>query len=104
MLAWNFYKEDGRLADPSVDCSDRYALAKLIDSHIKNTASYDPIIHTWIEEVITGDTASQDLSYYFTEDLFVAVINKRFRLNSPDRDPILIEIPYEKIKPLLDPK
>ena len=100
-FAWNFSKDSGQLLDIYLHCSDRYTLAKAIDGCLTDAASYDTVIHTWLTDILTSEFPSDSLSYYFEDEHFVAVINERFRLNSADRDPILIKIPYSQIKSLI---
>lgn len=101
IFAWNFFKTSGEMLNLERHCSDRYSLSKLIDSYIKNTAAYDTLIHEWLTSALVSEKTNDNFSFYLNEDKFVAVINKRFRLNSPDRSPILIEVPYEQIKSYL---
>ena len=100
-FAWNFTKSDGQLLDIYEHCQDRYTLAKTIDGCIINTTSYDTIIHTWLTDILTSKFTSNNFSYYFDGEHFIAIINERFRLNSADRDPILIKVPYSQIKSLV---
>ena len=100
-FAWNFSKKSGQLLDIYQHCGDRYTLAKAIDGCLSDTASYDTVIHTWLTDVLTSEFPSDGFSYYFDDKHFVAVINERFRLNSADRDPILIKVPYSQIKSLI---
>ena len=100
-FAWSFTKTEGEYFDLYECCEDRYTLSKLIDSHITDTANYDAEIHTWLTYVLETDNMDDGFAYYFHEDMFVAIINKRYRLNSPDRNPILIQIPYSQIQNLI---
>ena len=97
IFAWSFSKESGEFITLQDHCADPLALAATIDGHIENIASYDQIIHDWLKEVVASKYESSEFSFYFEEDNFVAVINKRLKLDSLDRDPILITIPYEKV-------
>lgn len=100
-FAWNFSKNSGQLLDIYQHCSERYTLAKAIDGCLTDAASYDTVIHTWLTDILTSEFPSDGLSYYFEDAYFIAVINERFRLNSADRDPILIKVPYSQIKSLI---
>ena len=100
IFVWNFCKDSGEFFTLQEHCNDPLALALVIDGHIENIASYDQIIHDWLKEVVACEYVSSEFSFYFEEDVFVAVINKRLKTESLDRDPILIKIPYEKVSSL----
>ncbi len=97
IYGWNFFCDSGDFLQLASHCSDKLAFASAIDSCLENVASYDQIIHQWLIDVITSEHESNEFSFYFEENSMVAVLNKRLRLNSYDRDPIPVIVPYTKI-------
>ena len=97
IYGWNFFSDSGEYVSLATHCFDRNTLAATIDGCIENVASYDQIIHQWLVDTVTGEHESNEFSFYFDNDSMIAILNKRLRLNSFDRDPILITVPYEKI-------
>jgi len=94
---WNFLCDTGDYIQLSTHCTKKETFAKIIDSSIQNIAHYDQIIHDWLKEVVCSPYENNEFSFYFENENLIAVLNKRLKLNSPDRDPILVSVPYEKL-------
>ena len=97
IFSWNFFADTGNLVPLRTHCTDLYRLAVIIDGCIENITSYDQIIHAWLKDILTAEEDSDEFSFYFENETMVAVLNNNLRLNSFDRDPILVKVPYEKI-------
>lgn len=98
IYGWNFLSDTGEYVTHITNCYDKESFANIIDSCLENVASYDQIIHEWLENVVTNEYETNEFSFYFENENMIAVLNKRLRINFFDRDPILITVPYEKIE------
>ena len=97
IYGWNVLEDTGDYVGLNSHCSDRKKLATIIDGCIENLSSYDQIIHEWLTQTLTGEYESEEFSFYFEKDNMIAVLNKHLRIDSFDRDPILITVPFSKI-------
>ena len=100
-FAWNFLCDSGNYADIRELCKNKYNLAVSIDSCIQNITSYDSIIHEWLKSEVVNETTENAISFYFENDNMIAVLNKRLRLDSYNRDPIKVTVPFTKISHII---